>query len=144
MSTVVLAQAKVSDITEILKLEIKCKEEDLFSADVYNHYIRHIHRGAIVAKEDENIVGVILYRARTQDLEIIRLLAYRPEVAKILLARLKEPIKGRTKNYLSMATRESDLPRHLFLKDNGFRCVEVSTKFWDVPPENAYIFRWSR
>ncbi len=96
----------------------------------------------MVAEEDSKIVAFVVY-ALHKDKIFICNLAVSPDcegrgIGSEILNRLKNKLKRRT--LLEMDIRESDLGSQLFLKNNGFRAIEVIRDFYENTNEDAYKF----
>ena len=56
-----------------------------------------------------------------------------------MVAKLAGKLSDQRRNRILLEVRETNLPAQLFFRENGFRAVSVSSRFYEDTPEDAYL-----
>ena len=134
------------DMEETLRIEaesfdVPWQEEDFL------HCLRHRNCISMIAEHGGKVRGYMVYELAKTSIEILNMAvdpAYRRRgIGSQMVTKLVSKLSNHRRTRLFMDVRESNLAAQLFLRAQGFRCVQVKRGWYadeGDTGEDAYLF----
>jgi ribosomal-protein-alanine N-acetyltransferase len=136
------------DLGRLLKIERASGKEDLLGEAEFYAALGRTKGGLLVALVAGAPVGYLSYRVGPTSyvVESIAVLPAnrRQGIGKELLSRLKVPFRKYPRGKVVAPVRERDLSCQLFYKGCGFVWVRTNRASFSDPPDDGYVFEWTR
>ena len=133
------------DMPAVLGIENSCFEF-AWNEDDFIRCLRQRNCIGMVAEEDEQVVGFMIYELHKNRLHILNFAVHadhrRSGVGKAMLTKLLGKLSHERRNRIMLEVRETNLEAQLFFKSVGFRAISVLRDFYDDTIEDAYLMQF--
>lgn len=133
------------DMPAVLDIESRSFEFP-WSEEDYIRCLRQRNCIGMVAEEDDQVVGFMIYELHKNRLHILNF-AVSPDcrrrgVGRAMVAKLVGKLSNDRRNRIMLEVRETNLDAQLFFRGLGFRAVSVLRDFYDDTTEDAYLMQY--
>ena len=133
------------DMAEVLDIESQSFEFP-WSEDDFIRCLRQRNCIGMVAEQDEQLVGFMIYELHKTRLHILNFAvsedATRRSVGQQMIDKLISKLSSQRRTRITLEVRETNLDAQLFFRDCGFRAVSVLRDYYDDTPEDAYLMQY--
>ncbi len=133
------------DMAEVLDIESQSFEFP-WSEDDFIRCLRQRNCIGMVAEQDEQLVGFMIYELHKTRLHILNFAvsedATRRSVGQQMVDKLISKLSSQRRTRITLEVRETNLDAQLFFRDCGFRAVSVLRDYYDDTPEDAYLMQY--
>ncbi len=133
------------DMPAVLAIEGQSFEFS-WSEDDFIRCLRQRNCIGMVAEQDEQIVGFMIYELHKNRLHILNFAvaqeSRRQGVGRSMVGKLLSKLSHERRNRIMLEVRETNLEAQLFFKGLGFRAISVLRDFYDDTVEDAYLMQY--
>ncbi len=133
------------DMQAVLAIESQSFEFS-WSEDDFIRCLRQRNCIGMVAEQDEQIVGFMIYELHKNRLHILNFAVAkdlrRRGIGKAMVGKLLSKLSHERRNRIMLEVRETNLDAQLFFKGLGFRAISVLRDFYDDTVEDAYLMQF--
>ena len=133
------------DMPAVLAIE-ESSFEFAWSEDDFIRCLRQRNCIGMVAEEDDQVVGFMIYELHKTRLHILNfavdLDARRHGVGRAMTSKLLGKLSHERRNRIMLEVRETNLEAQLFFKSIGFKAVSVLRDFYEDTDEDAYLMQF--
>ena len=133
------------DMPAVLGIENSCFEF-AWNEDDFIRCLRQRNCIGMVAEEDDQVVGFMIYELHKNRLHILNFAVHaehrRAGVGNAMLTKLLGKLSHERRNRIMLEVRETNLEAQLFFKSVGFRAISVLRDFYDDTIEDAYLMQF--
>ena len=133
------------DMPAVLGIENSCFEFS-WNEDDFIRCLRQRNCIGMVAEEDDQVVGFMIYELHKNRLHILNFAVHadhrRSGVGNSMLTKLLGKLSHERRNRIMLEVRETNLEAQLFFKSIGFRAISVLRDFYDDTVEDAYLMQF--
>ena len=154
MSSVVMARERARihirwmirrDMPEVLQIEQQSCEFGWTEED-FLRCLRQRNCIGMVAEHGEKVVGFMIYELHKAKLHIMNFAVHaawrRRAVGSQMVQKLVSKLTSHRRTRITIELRESNLGGQLFLRQQGFKAVEVLRRAYADTHEDAYVFAY--
>jgi ribosomal-protein-alanine N-acetyltransferase len=128
----------------VLAIEAESFESPWSEAD-FIRCLRQRNCIGMVAKQDELVVGYMIYELHKNRLHILNFAVNkrfrRQGVGTAMVDKLIGKLSHERRNRIMLEVRETNLDAQLFFKELGFKAISVLRGFWVDSHEDAYLLQ---
>lgn len=133
------------DMPAVLEIENQSFEFP-WSEEDFIRCLRQRNCIGMVAEEDDQVVGFMIYELHKNRLHILNF-AVHPEyrrrgVGGSMVNKLVGKLSHDRRNRIMLEVRETNLDAQLFFRYGGFKAVSVLRDFYDDTSEDAYVMQY--
>jgi len=132
------------DMPEVLDIESECFEFPWLDGD-FIRCLRQRNNIGVVAEHEGHIVGFMIYELRKKRIHVLNFAVHpdfrRENVGSRMVQRLVAKLSSQRHDCILLEVRESNLPAHIFFRENGFKQISVLRNFYEDSPEDAYLMQ---
>jgi len=133
------------DMPEVIRIENK-SFEFRWSEEDFIACLRQRNCIGMIAEHNELIIGFIIYELNEDRLNVINL-AVDPQwrrrgVGTAMINKLIGKLSHQRRNRILLEVRETNLNALLFLRNNGFRAINILKDHYDDSQEDAYLMQY--
>ena len=132
------------DMPAVLEIESQGFEFP-WSEDEFIRCLRQRNCIGMVAEQDDQVVGFMIYELHKNRLHILNFAvaaeARRSGVGKAMCEKLISKLSHDRRNRIMLEVRETNLDAQLFFRNLGFRAISVLRDFYDDSTEDAYLMQ---
>jgi [ribosomal protein S18]-alanine N-acetyltransferase len=133
------------DMQAVLAIENQSFEFS-WSEDDFIRCLRQRNCIGMVAEQDEQVVGFMIYELHKNRLHILNFAVAkemrRHGIGKAMVGKLLSKLSHERRNRIMLEVRETNLDAQLFFKGLGFRAISVLRDFYDDTVEDAYLMQY--
>jgi ribosomal-protein-alanine N-acetyltransferase len=133
------------DMPAVLGIEGACFEFP-WSEDDFIRCLRQRNCIGMVAEEDDQVVGFMIYELHKNRLHILNFAVHpsqrRSGIGRAMINKLLGKLSHERRNRIMLEVRETNLIAQLFFKSIGFRAISVLRDFYDDTVEDAYLMQY--
>lgn len=133
------------DMPEVLAIERE-SFEFAWTEEDFLCCLRQRNCIGMVAEEDDEIVGFMIYELHKSKLRILNFAVAREyrrrHVGQQMVQRLIDKLSQQRRKEIILEVRESNLAAQLFFRSQNFRAVQVLRNHYDDTTEDAYYMRY--
>jgi len=133
------------DMPAVLAIEEQ-SFEFAWSEDDFIRCLRQRNCIGMVAEQDEQVVGFMIYELHKNRLHVLNFAVAeevrRHGVGRAMISKLLSKLSHERRNRIMLEVRETNLDAQLFFKQIGFRAVSVLRDFYDDTDEDAYVMQY--
>ena len=133
------------DMPAVLATESRCFEF-AWSEEDFIRCLRQRNCIGMVAEEDDQVVGFMIYELHKNRLHILNFAVHpdhrRKGVGLAMISKLLGKLSQERRNRIMLEVRETNLEAQLFFKSLGFRAISVLRDFYDDAAEDAYLMQF--
>ena len=133
------------DMQAVLAIESQSFEFS-WSEDDFIRCLRQRNCIGMVAEQDDQVVGFMIYELHKNRLHILNFAVSkelrRQGIGKAMVGKLLSKLSHERRNRIMLEVRETNLDAQLFFKGLGFRAISVLRDFYDDTVEDAYLIQY--
>ena len=133
------------DMPAVLAIEGQSFEFS-WNEDDFIRCLRQRNCIGMVAEQDEQVVGFMIYELHKNRLHILNFAvakeARRRGIGRAMISKLLSKLSHERRNRIMLEVRETNLDAQLFFKGLGFRAISVLRDFYDDTVEDAYLMQY--
>jgi [ribosomal protein S18]-alanine N-acetyltransferase len=133
------------DMPAVLAIEGQSFEFS-WNEDDFIRCLRQRNCIGMVAEQDEQVVGFMIYELHKNRLHILNFAvakdARRRGIGRAMIGKLLSKLSHERRNRIMLEVRETNLDAQLFFKGLGFRAISVLRDFYDDTVEDAYLMQY--
>jgi len=133
------------DMADVLEIENESFEFP-WSEDEFVRCLRQRNCIGMVADQDDEVVGFMVYELHKTRLHVLNFAVSRQHCRKGIGRRMVQKLMGKLsqqrRTRLVLEVRETNLAAQLFFRSLGFRAVNVLKDYYDDTTEDAYLMQY--
>ena len=133
------------DMADVLEIENE-NFEFPWSEDEFIRCLRQRNCIGMVADQDDEVVGFMVYELHKTRLHVLNFAVSRGHCRKGIGRRMVQKLVGKLsqqrRTRLVLEVRETNLAAQLFFRSLGFRAVNVLKDYYDDTTEDAYVMQY--
>ena len=143
MATIRWMQTK--DLDFVTSIELKNNEFYSTRDDIIN-LLRRKSVVGIVALEEEEIIGFIIYELMNRRIQMLDMGVHqdyhKKGIGSFMINELKDNLSPKKRTKISVEVRETNLGFQLFLQKNNFLAIEVLKDYFPDTNEDAFVMSY--
>jgi len=133
------------DMPAVLAIEGQSFEFS-WNEDDFIRCLRQRNCIGMVAEQDEQVVGFMIYELHKNRLHILNFAVAkemrRQGIGRAMIGKLLSKLSHERRNRIMLEVRETNLEAQLFFKGLNFRAISVLRDFYDDTVEDAYLMQY--
>lgn len=134
------------DMAKVLEIEHLCFSEP-WSEEEFLIQMRQKNTIGMVAEHEDQVVGYMVYNLHKDKLELTNLatqpLLQRRGIGTALIKKLQSKLNPERRTAITAEVRETNLGAQLFLRNMGFKAIEIIRTPYHCNSEDAYLMQHS-